>query len=241
MERRWEVHQAIEETVAAVRRGDGDRAVALAESPIVRAGFDRDRAAFVSLLALMSGSGEAAVEYFVRQKLLGDAGLVKERYAGGRTLLHGASGAGNLATVELLLRLGADPNARDQAGHTPLYSVGNECSAAGGGSVVRALVQAGANVDAHDGVKHSTALHMAARRGNVDVAEALLDCGADMEARDSKGETPLRRAVNCGKTEVAALLLRRGADLRSRGSRGVTPLEAARTAAMKTLLESYRR
>jgi ankyrin repeat protein len=150
--------------------------------------------------------------------------------------LHPASAEGSLTIVALLLRLGADPNAADGGGHTPLYSVGNECKVSGAGKVVHALVRAGANVDAHDGVKHCTALHMAARRGNVDVAEALLDCGADIEARDTLGETPLRRSVNCDKTEVAALLLSRGADRHSKGSNGLTPLLAARTPAMKRLL-----
>ena len=94
-----------------------------------------------------------------------------------------------------LLRLEVDANVQDQGGHTPLYCVGNECP--GGGSVVKALIQGGATVDACDGVKRCTALHMAARRGNIEAAEALLDCGANIEARDSLGETPLRRAVNC--------------------------------------------
>jgi ankyrin repeat protein len=93
-------------------------------------------------------------------------------------------------------------------------------------------------VDASDGVKHCTALHMAARRGNVEIAEALLESGADIEAPDSLGETPLRRAVNCDKTDVAKLLLARGADMHSKGSKGLTPLVAARTTAMRRLLES---
>jgi ankyrin repeat protein len=77
---------------------------------------------------------------------------------------------------------------------------------------------------------------MAARRGNVEVAEVLLDCGADIESRDSLGDTPLRRSVNCGKTAVAALLLARGADIHSTGSKGLTPLLAARSGAMSRLL-----
>ena len=136
-----------------------------------------------------------------------------------------------------LLRLGADPNAANGGGHAPLYCVANECSAEGGGNVARALIQAGAHVDARDGVKHCTALHMAARRGNVEVAQALLESGADIEARDSVGETPLRRAVNCGKTGVAALLLAKGADMNSVGSKRLTPRSAARSAAMKRLLQ----
>jgi ankyrin repeat protein len=78
---------------------------------------------------------------------------------------------------------------------------------------------------------------MAARRDNVEVAGALLDCGADIEARDSLGETPLRRAVNCDQTGVAALLLSRGADANSIGSKGLTPLLAARSNAMKRALQ----
>jgi ankyrin repeat protein len=100
-------------------------------------------------------------------------------------------------------------------------------------------VRAGCAVDADAGVKRCTPLHMAARRGNGAVAQALLDCGANIEAHDSLGETPLRRAVNCDKTEIASLLLSKGADLRSVGSKGMTPLLAARSAVMKNLLQRY--
>src|SRR6266851_2645687 len=82
------------------------------------------------------------------------------------------------------------------------------------------LVQGGANVNAQERLKHCTALHMAARRGNVPVAEALLDCGADGEARDKLGDTPLHRAVKCGKTEMVAFLLSRGADVYAEGREG---------------------
>jgi truncated hemoglobin YjbI len=201
IESRWDAQRRLDEAVAAIRGGDADRAIALAEN------FDRNILA--GLLALMIGSGHSALPDYVHKKLRQDPTLTQERYAG-RTLLHVAAGEGRLTTVELLLLLGADPNALDGGKHTPLYSVGNECKVSGGGEVVHALVRAGANVDAHDGVKHCTALHMAARRGNVEVAQALLDCGADIEARDTLGVTPLRRAINCRKPEVAALLLSRG-------------------------------
>jgi ankyrin repeat protein len=112
----------------------------------------------------------------------------------------------------LLLRLDADPNARTSGGHTPLYCVANECGAVGGGDTVRALVLAGAHVDAPSDSKRCTALHLAARRGNTEIARTLLDCGADINARDKTGDTPLQRARNCRKPEVAALLVLRGAD-----------------------------
>jgi truncated hemoglobin YjbI len=235
--RRWDVQLGLDEAVAAIRKGDADHAIVCAES---YASQISDREVFASLLALMIGSRHTALLGYAHEKLAHDPALAQARYAG-RTLLHTASGKGDLTTVELLLRLGADPNVKDGGRHTPLYWLGNECKVSGGGNVVRALVQGGAEVDARDGVKHCTALHMAARRGNLQVAEALLESGADLEARDSLGDTPLRRSVNCDKFEVASLLLSRGADVRSKGSKGLTPLLAARTSAMKRLMQSYSR
>jgi truncated hemoglobin YjbI len=232
---RWEAQRGLDDAVAAVRGGEVERAIALAER--LRNRFPHHRSVSTGLLALMMGSRNAAMLRYVQERVTRDPALVRERYAG-RTLLHSASGQGNRAMVESLLQLGADPNAQGGGGHPPLYCLANECKGLGGGDVVRALVEAGANVNANDGVKHCTALHMAARRGNVKIAEALLDCGADIDARDSLGDTPLRRSVNCDKIQVASLLLARGADVHSTGSRRLTPLLAARTSGMKQLLAS---
>jgi ankyrin repeat protein len=105
-----------------------------------------------------------------------------------------------------LLQRGADPNIQDSGRHTPLYRVANECGLEAGPEIVRALVRAGADVNACGGVTKATPLHMAARRGFVGIASALLDCGAALQAKDSKGDTPLKRAINCRKDGVAQLL-----------------------------------
>ena len=232
---RWEAQCALDEATACVRNGEAERAIALAESGILRDRFKLDRSVLTGFLATMIGSRDAAMLNFVQRKLEDDPGLAGQRYAG-RTLLHVASGHGNLSMVKLLLRLGADPNAKDGGDHTPLYSLANGCRDSEGGSVVRTLVQAGAYVNAADGAKHCTALHMAARRGNVEIAEALLDCEAELDARDCLGDTPLRRSVNCDKSHVARLLVTRGADVHSIGNKGLTPLSAARSNRMKQIL-----
>ena len=232
--RRWDAQIRLDEAVAAIRGGDATGAIALAEGSALKS---YGPSVISGLLGLMVRSGQSSMLDYVRAKLTDDPTLAQERHAG-RTLLHEAAAAGSLTTVELLLRLGADPDVWDGGGHTPLYCVGNECAVEGAGKVVHALAGAGADVNAQDGVKRCTALHMAARRGNVEVAGALLECGADIEARDRLGDTPLRRSVNCDKIGVATLLIARGANIHSVGSKGVTPRLAARTLTMKRLLES---
>ncbi len=236
MFRRWTAQRAIDEAVDAVHRSDAARATALAEGAALQAHFTRNQAVLAAFLAVMIAQGDRAMLGYVRDKLLADPALAQVHYSG-RTLLHASAAAGNLATVELLLHLGAGPDTADSGGHTPLYCLANECKTPGAGKIVRALIRAGARPDACGGVKRCTALHMAARRGNVEAAEALLDCGADIEGKDSLGDTALRRAVNCNKTEVAALLVARGADIHSRGSKGLTPLSAARGDGMRRVLQ----
>ena len=241
IEERWLAQRRLEEMVAAVRLGDADAVLTMVERPEMQTLFARDRAAFLSFLTILSSSEQQTLLDYIRRTLLTTPTLVQERYTNEYTLLHGIAGQRCLTIVELLLHLGADPNARDQWGHTPLYLVGNNTSyETQGAAIVRVLVQSGAHVNAQEQLRHCTALHMAARRENVPIAEALLDCGADIEARDKQGETPLHRAVKCGKANMVAFLLSRGADIHATSKSGLTPWQAARGADMKQLLQSAR-
>jgi truncated hemoglobin YjbI len=151
----------------------------------------------------------------------------------GQTLLHDAALVGAAELAAVLIRSGASPDAREAEGHTPLYRAST-------GDVARVLLAAGATVDVTSGPTRGTALHQAARRGNVSVAQALLDHGATIDAQDAKGQTPLRRAVNCRQLEIVRLLVRHGADPHKADRRGVTPLGAARTPEMKLVLGDAR-
>jgi hemoglobin len=201
---RWGVQRVLDDTIAAIAGGRGHEALLVAPRFMCRPSV------FVGLLARMVQSRRAALIGFVVDAVGQDSSLGTRRF-GGRALIHYASGAGCLEVVSALLRQGADPDLQDGGGHTPLYRVANECASAAGPELVRLLVRAGADVNACGGVTRATALHMAARRGHVETARALLDCGAAIEARDSKGVTPLRRAMNCRRHTVAQLLKGRGA------------------------------
>jgi hemoglobin len=200
----WREQRALDDTIAALAAGYDDEAITLAPRFVSRP------AVFVGLLARMIQYGRASLIGFVVDAVERDASLATHR-SGGRTLLHYASGAGCLEVVASLLRLGADPGIEDGGGHTPLYCLANECASETGPEVVRALVRAGADINACGGVTRATALHMAARRGYVEIARALLDCGAAIEPRDSKGCSPLQRAINCRRETVVELLVERGA------------------------------
>jgi hemoglobin len=203
---RWIEQRGLDDTIAALAAGRDHEALALAPQ------FSGRPSVFVGVLARMvqSGRGGSDMIRFVLEAVEKEPLLATRRFSG-RTLLHFACGAGCLEVVALLLRLGVDPNLQDRGGHAPLYSVANECASEAGPHLVRVLVGAGADVNACGGVTRATALHMAARRGFVEVATALLEAGASIEARDSKGDTPLRRAINCRKAEVVRLLVERGA------------------------------
>ncbi|MGH7777716.1 MAG: ankyrin repeat domain-containing protein [Candidatus Dormibacterales bacterium] len=83
-----------------------------------------------------------------------------------------------------------------------------------GVQIVRLLVSAGADPNARDPKPRSeTALHWAASSDDVDVAEALIDAGADIEVPDGSIGSPLANAVGYGCWHVARLLVARGASV----------------------------
>ena len=124
---------------------------------------------FVGLLARMIQSGRAELIRFVIDAVKTEPSLTTQRFSG-RTFLHFASGAGCLEVVALIAAVRHGPKHAGPRRHTPLYCVANECASETGPEVVRLLVRAGADVNACGGVTRATALHMAARRGYVEIA-----------------------------------------------------------------------
>ncbi len=50
-----------------------------------------------------------------------------------------------------------------------------------------------------------TSLHLAARKGSVELASLLIEYGADPNNRDPSGYTPLHDAAELGKVDVSIL------------------------------------
>ena len=70
-----------------------------------------------------------------------------------------------------------------------------------------------------------TALAMAAAFGKTDVAIALIEGGADLDARNKDGNTPLHSASFLCYPDIVQALVDKGADKNARNNSGSTPLE----------------
>ena len=77
---------------------------------------------------------------------------------------------------------------------------------------------------------------MAAAQGHVAMIEALLGAGAEIDARDARGNTALIEAVNAGATEAAERLIDRGASIDANNAAGDSAVTlAAREATAEEL------
>ncbi|MBT3842301.1 MAG: ankyrin repeat domain-containing protein [Verrucomicrobia bacterium] len=67
----------------------------------------------------------------------------------------------------------------------------------------------------------------AAEKGNIKAVKQAIVDGADVDAKDSDGWTPLHNAALKGHKEIFELLIAKGADVNAKGSSGWTPLHFA--------------
>lgn len=159
------------------------------------------------------------------------------------TPLHEAAAKGKYEIVRLLLKHGADPTKKNRDGAVPLDLVregdqdvadllrGNTAllDAAKKGNLARVqrLVST-ENINCRDAQgRNSTPLHLAAGYNNIEVAEYLLENGADVNAQDKGGLIPLHNASSYGHLDIAALLIKYSTFVNATDKWGFTPLHEA--------------
>jgi uncharacterized protein len=127
----------------------------------------------------------------------------------GTTALHWAVRHDDLAGAEALIKAGADVNAANRYGVTPIAIAAMNGSAA----MIRKLLDAGVDPNSAN-AGGETALMTAARTGKLDAVKLLLDRGANVNAKDTvHGQSALMWAVLENHADVVELLLTRSADV----------------------------
>ena len=132
----------------------------------------------------------------------------------GTTALHWASYWDDGDSADLLIGAGANVNAANDLGVTPLWTACENGSAA----MVERLLQAGASPNAAL-LSGETLLMTAAHTGNADIVEQLLATGAEVNATArARGQTALMWAVGQKHADVVEVLLAHDADVHARST-----------------------
>ncbi len=128
------------------------------------------------------------------------------------------------AAFDRFIATGADVNAKDDEGSTPLLAAAQFAMKHDTTAMAEALVAKGADVALR--TQGLTPLMHAANSNAPGVAQAILSKlpAGEVDARNSNGMTALSIGASVGASEVVRLLLEKGAKVDGRDEAGKTPL-----------------
>ena len=172
-----------------------------------------------SLVRLLPRALLRVIARFAHEKIDVNAADEQRGLNPGGTALHKACEDGHVEIAALLIRNGADINARRYFGDTVLMAA---CAARRGThgaqrpdlDTARLILKAGADVNL------GSPLFQAAYCNHVDVVRLLLEFRAEVDRRGRYGKTPLMAAASEGHDEVVRVLLDAGADVNASEENG---------------------
>ncbi len=138
-----------------------------------------------------------------------------------------------ITTIAAVLLVGCGPSEADRALFKAVAGVelGDTSVQLGGREheernieAVKQHLAAGADVDVKGGWAGGTPLHYAVGEGRNEIAKLLIAKGANVNAKDGNGSTPLHYA---NTKEIAEPLIAEGANVNAKNKDGKTPLDLA--------------
>ena len=139
----------------------------------------------------------------VQEILRSTPGLIHQKDKHGNSPLHRAAFYHLEDIIKLLVEMGADVNAKNNSGKTPLHKISHDQD------IARFLIQNGARVNEQDNYGQ-TPLHVIAgypgEESGIKVARILLANGASAGIQDVSGKTPVEIAQQKGLSQLVELL-----------------------------------
>jgi ankyrin repeat protein len=159
-------------------------------------------------------------------------------FKAGVPMLHFGAMKGDVNMVELLLGAGADIEIKGTNGMTALHGAAMN----GKSDIVKLLLEQGAGTEnVLDGkYREETPLFLAVMGSHVESARALLDGGANANAKNSDGMSLLHTSAFQGNRPITKLLLKNGAD-GGVVARGKTPYQLAQMKGHKKVTDAIKR
>ncbi|WP_264730444.1 ankyrin repeat domain-containing protein [Wolbachia endosymbiont (group B) of Episyrphus balteatus] len=164
-------------------------------------------------LHLAAMYGHLEVVKYLKER--GAAFNLKDHYE--QSPLHSATINGKLEVVKYLVEEGANIDDKDKSGRTPLDFAVQK----GHKDIVEFLKQKQSQSDLNSN------LQGAINEGDLDIAESLVDRGADINVTNESGQTILHSAAGSDKIELVRRLLEKGANINSVNAVMETPLHYA--------------
>lgn len=185
---------------------------------LVNAGADLTIISNVDKCTVIHTASRFGNKYLVERILKSDhSDIINSQDSMGYTPLHFASGTGEIIIVKLLMEAGAEIEAKNLLGDTPLIEAARLVGSEGKVDIIQYLLEAGANVHTKTRYGGDTLLHLAAGTGTspfmAPAIHILLNAGADINAINEDGENPLQKAIETNRKEAIKALTEAGASI----------------------------
>lgn len=135
------------------------------------------------------------------------------------TALHLAAYKLDILAIEFFISKGAEVNAKDKHGRTPLHYIHFNEEEYNSVEVAEILILKGADINSKDD-EGDTVLHYATNRGFIGVVELLLKKGVEVNIENENNVTPMLNVIDSKNIDIVKLLISHGSDVNYVGKDG---------------------